>query len=254
MPESDEAASPGLETSTRVFPNPFKRNPQSPKKTIFGGKSLEDSEVESDKRNLFSRAVRIPHLQKSATVSVSPIKVQVSPAEPASASVQVPSAVRITRRHTEQLTVMRKFTPPVQIYSSVILLQPPPVPVVSRFPEPVYGRPRVPDIVEEMDSATGAGLPNLPISYNRTRLPPLQVTSTTLGASNAPSSLSVINNPKPINSVRYVPDLSAPGTVQTVSGIPAFRMPTPPPRYSNAVNHRVPRIGMNNNTGAYYGK
>ena len=115
MPEGDEATSSSVDTPFRAFPNIFKKHSLPPHKLSFGGKSLEESEAESDRRNLFSRAVRLPHLQKSANVSVSPIKVHVSPAEPLSVSVRVPSAVRITRRHTEQLAVMRKFTPPVQI-------------------------------------------------------------------------------------------------------------------------------------------
>ena len=97
--------------------------------------------------------------------------------------------------------IFLKIFPILSQYSPVLLLQPPPVPVVSRFPEPVYGRPRELDIMEELDSTTGAGLPNLPIAYNRIKLPPLQVTSATLGSTNITSSLSVINNPKPMNSI-----------------------------------------------------
>ena len=118
MPEGDEAAPSSTDTPSRGFPSLFKKHSLPPQRIPLGGKSLDEAEADSDKRNLFSRAVRLPHLQKSAAVSVSPIKVHVSPAEPVPMPIRVPSAVRITRRHTEQLTVMRKFTPPVQIVSS----------------------------------------------------------------------------------------------------------------------------------------
>lgn len=80
-------------------------------------RNLEEAEAASDRRNLFS-GIKLPSFASSKAHhhTVSPIKVQVSPAEPTRTSnaTPIPSTVRITRRHTEHAGTLRKFTPPLQ--------------------------------------------------------------------------------------------------------------------------------------------
>uniref|UniRef100_A0AC34R1F8 Uncharacterized protein n=1 Tax=Panagrolaimus sp. JU765 TaxID=591449 RepID=A0AC34R1F8_9BILA len=119
-----------------------------------------------------------------------------------------------------------------------------------------------------MDSP-GPGLPNMPISYNRTRLPPLQVTSSNLNSPSVGQPLASINGPKPLTSIGE--PIRSKGTLQVESRekisryrvffkyasnlmemTPAFRLPTPPPRYTHVALPIAGLAPLPQHHGAYY--